>query len=154
AATKAPLRRIRIPRETAVYGRDAELAKLRALYEAAKSGDGRVVLIEGEAGIGKNRLVDEFVGRLQREGEDVNFLFGSSPPGGAATASGAFSPAYREHFGEDGSAAWLKKTPMLVPAFDAMLRGETTPTGVEPLTKDTMQTCFVNATKSLAADRT
>jgi serine/threonine-protein kinase len=31
AATKRPLRRIRIPRETAVYGREEELAKLRAL---------------------------------------------------------------------------------------------------------------------------
>ena len=48
--TKRPLRRIRIPRETAVYGREKELAKLRALYEQAKSGDGQVVLIEGEAG--------------------------------------------------------------------------------------------------------
>ena len=36
-----------------------------ALYEKAKDGDGQVVLIEGEAGIGKTRLVDEFVGRLR-----------------------------------------------------------------------------------------
>ena len=62
--TRRPLRRIRIPRETALYGRDAELARLRALFDAAKAGDGRVVLVEGEAGIGKSRLVDEFVGRL------------------------------------------------------------------------------------------
>ncbi len=42
ATTKRPIRRIRIPRETAVYGRDKELAKLTALYEQAKSGDGQV----------------------------------------------------------------------------------------------------------------
>ena len=53
AETRRPLRRIRIPRETALYGRDAELAKLRALFDAAKAGDGQVVLVEGEAGIGK-----------------------------------------------------------------------------------------------------
>jgi serine/threonine protein kinase len=95
--THRPLRRIRIPRETAVYGRDAELAQLRALYETANSGDGRVLLIEGEAGIGKTRLVDEFVSRLQQDGEEVNFLFASYPPGGAATAAGAFS-AWRSCF--------------------------------------------------------
>ena len=95
ARTKRPLRRIRVPRETAVYGRDAELAKLRALYERAKTGEGNVLLVEGEAGIGKSRMVDEFVGALQRDGEDLHFLFGSYPPAGAATASGAFSTAYR-----------------------------------------------------------
>jgi serine/threonine-protein kinase len=89
AATKRPLRRIRIPRETAVYGREEELGSLLALYEKARDGDGRVILIEGEAGIGKTRLVDELIGRLQQDGEDMNFLFGSYPPGGAATAAGA-----------------------------------------------------------------
>jgi serine/threonine protein kinase len=51
SSTKRPLRRIRIPRETAVYGRDADLARLRALYETSRAGDGQVVLVEGEAGI-------------------------------------------------------------------------------------------------------
>ena len=37
--TKRPLRRIRIPRETAVYGRDDDLARFRALFEKAKAGD-------------------------------------------------------------------------------------------------------------------
>jgi tetratricopeptide (TPR) repeat protein len=153
ATTKRPLRRIRIPRETALYGRDDELAKLRALFERAKSGEGAVAVVEGEAGIGKSRLVDEFVGLLQREGEDLHFLCGSYPPGGAATASGAFSTAYREQFGEAGAAGHLTQTPILVPAFDALLRGETTPAGVEPLTKDSLQTCFVHATRALAAGR-
>jgi tetratricopeptide (TPR) repeat protein len=153
ATTKRPIRRIRIPRETAVYGREKEIAKLRGLYEQAKSGDGQVVLLEGEAGIGKSRLVDELIRRLQADGEDVNFLFGSYPPGGAATASGAFSAAYREHFGEGGSADYLTQTPILVPAFDALLKGETAPSGVEQLTKDSLQTCFVNVTRSLAAER-
>ena len=44
--TKRPLRRVRIPRETAVYGREDELAKLRAFYDAAKSGDGCVSSVE------------------------------------------------------------------------------------------------------------
>src|SRR5205814_428405 len=87
--TKRPLRRIRIPGGSPLYGRDAEFARLHALFEKAKSGDGQVLLLGGEAGIGKSRLVDEFVGALHQSGDDVNFLFGSYPPGGAATASGA-----------------------------------------------------------------
>jgi tetratricopeptide (TPR) repeat protein len=154
ASTRRPLRRIRIPRETGVYGRETELAKLRALYDAAKSGEGRVVLIEGEAGVGKSRLVDELVALLQQDGEDVNFLFGSFPPGAAATAAGAFTTAYHEHFGGEGSAAYLGQTPSLVPAFDALLRGEPTPAGEQPLTRDSLQTCFVHATRALAAERT
>jgi tetratricopeptide (TPR) repeat protein len=154
AVTHQPLRRIRIPRETAVYGREGEIAKLRALFEKAKEGEGQVVVIEGEAGIGKSRVVDELIGRLQRDGEDLNFLFGSYPPGGAATAAGAFSTAFREQFGADGSAAYLAPSPVLVPAFDALLRGEPTPTGVESLTKDSLQTCFVHALRGLAAERT
>jgi tetratricopeptide (TPR) repeat protein len=153
AATKRPIRRIRIPRETAVYGREAELTKLTSLFEQARAGNGQVVLIEGEAGIGKSRLVDELVGRLGADGEDVSFLFGSYPPGGAATAAGGFSSAYREHFGESGSADYLAQTPLLVPAFDAVLRGEPSPTGAVELTKDSLGTCFVHATRGLAEER-
>jgi hypothetical protein len=155
--TNRPLRRMRIPRETALYGRDGDLAALDALYDKAKAGDGQMVLVGGEAGIGKTRLVDEFVGRLQQSGEDVNFLFGSYPPGGAATASGAFATAYREHFGEASLDEALKEyitvTPLLIPAFAALLKGDATPEGAEPLTKDSLQTVFVHATRALAAER-
>ena len=153
AATRRPIRRIRIPRETAVYGRDKELAALRACWERAKEGTGAVVLIEGEAGIGKSRLVDELVGRLHASGEDVRFVFGGYPPGGAATSDGGFSSAYREQFGEGGSAPYLQSNPALVPAFDALLRGEGAPPGAQSLNKGSLQTCFVRATHALAKER-
>jgi len=151
--TRRPLRRIRIPRETALFGREEELVRLNALYGRARDGEGQVLLVEGEAGIGKSRLIDEFVGQLHAAGEDLNFLFGTYPPSGAATASGAWSTAYREQLGAEGSAAHLSETPALVPAFDALLRGEPAPTGEEPLTKDALQTCFIRATQALAAER-
>jgi len=147
------LPKIRVSRETRLYGRDDDLARLNALFERAKAGEGQVLLIEGEAGIGKTRLVDEFVGRLQERGEDVNVLFGSYPPGGAATAAGAFSTAYREQFGDVGSVGYLPDSPALVPAFDALLRGGPPPRGEESLTKDSLQTVFVQATRALAAER-
>ena len=154
AKTKRPLRRIRIPRETALYGRDAELERLAALYESAKAGEGCVLLLEGEAGIGKTRLVDEFAARLRQEGEELAFLFGGYPPGGAATATGAFTVAFREHLGDQGSARYLEGSPALAPAFDALLRGDATPTGARPLSEDSLQACFVHATQGVAAEQT
>ena len=155
--SRRPLRRIRIPRETSLYGRDEELERLQSLFAGAADGNGRALLIEGEAGIGKTRLVDEFVGRLQRDGQDVNFLFGSYPPGGASTAAGAFGTAYREHFGredlEETLRAYLKPTPMLVAPFAALLQGDVAPIEAQPLTKESLTTAFVRATQALAAER-
>ena len=39
--------------------REAELAALEAMLGAAQSGDGRMVVVEGSAGIGKTRLLAE-----------------------------------------------------------------------------------------------
>ena len=41
---------------TPMVGRQAEIRRLQHLWDAAKDGDGGVVLIRGEAGIGKSRL--------------------------------------------------------------------------------------------------
>ncbi|MBW2282550.1 MAG: protein kinase, partial [Deltaproteobacteria bacterium] len=154
ANTKQPLRRVRIPRETAIYGRDDELRKLRSLYEQAKEGQGQVVLVEGEAGIGKTRLIDEFVGKLREDGEPLNFVFGGYPPGGAATSTRAFASAFADYFGDQGAGEALADMPLLVPAFDALLKGEPPPEGTEPLNKDSLQAVFVHATRSLAAEST
>lgn len=42
-------------------GRDAEMARLEQLFHEAAAGTGRIAAIVGEAGIGKSRLVHEFV---------------------------------------------------------------------------------------------
>src|SRR3954447_1332156 len=48
--------------------REAELAALEAMLGAARAGDGRLVVVEGSAGIGKTRLLAE-VRALARAGE-------------------------------------------------------------------------------------
>jgi DNA-binding CsgD family transcriptional regulator/tetratricopeptide (TPR) repeat protein len=45
-----------------LIGRDAELSLLHAALAEARDGHGRVVLIEGDAGLGKTRLVEHFTG--------------------------------------------------------------------------------------------
>ncbi|MHC4859894.1 MAG: serine/threonine protein kinase [Planctomycetota bacterium] len=157
AETRRPLRRIRVQRDTALYGREAELARLSDLYQRARSGDGQVALIRGEAGIGKTRLVDEFVASLSDADEEVNFLFGSYPPAGAATAAGAFSTAFREHFGGEGLdenlGRYLTESSMMIPAFAALLRGQPAPEGTEPLTRESIYAVFLQSTRALAEER-
>ncbi len=41
-------------------GRTKEMTLLKSLYEQARQGEGKVVLVTGEAGIGKSRLLKEF----------------------------------------------------------------------------------------------
>jgi class 3 adenylate cyclase/tetratricopeptide (TPR) repeat protein len=52
---------------TPLVGRDEELALLRRRWQQAKSGEGCVVLVSGEPGIGKSRLAESVVERLAGE---------------------------------------------------------------------------------------
>jgi DNA-binding CsgD family transcriptional regulator len=52
-------------------GRAAELARLDAMLAAATAGSPGTVLIGGEAGVGKTRLLQEFAGRADRTGTRV-----------------------------------------------------------------------------------
>jgi len=58
-------------------GREAELGALMTSLDAASAGDGRLVLLAGEGGIGKTRTVEEFV---RRSGiPDDRVLWGRCP---------------------------------------------------------------------------
>jgi tetratricopeptide (TPR) repeat protein len=152
-----PLRRMRVPRETEIHGREEPLAALGDAYRRAVEGEGQVVLVQGEAGIGKSRLMDEIIARLHDEGEEPYTLFGSCPPVPTASATGAFSMAFREHFGESvlpgALEARLGDMPLLLPAFAALLRGEPPPEGRTPISGDAVHTLFVNLTTALARER-
>ncbi len=52
---------------TPLVGRDEELELLLRRWTQAKTGAGRVVMVAGESGIGKSRLVAELEGRLRHE---------------------------------------------------------------------------------------
>ncbi|HEY6705968.1 MAG TPA: AAA family ATPase [Actinomycetota bacterium] len=61
---------VHTPLPAPLVGRDQELAALLADY-AQVGGDGRLVVIEGEAGIGKTRLADELAGHARSLGASV-----------------------------------------------------------------------------------
>ena len=50
---------------TPLVGRDEEIAMLLRRWERARQGDGQLVLIVGEPGLGKSRLIEEFHSRLR-----------------------------------------------------------------------------------------
>src|SRR5437764_8891749 len=57
--------------EGPLLGRTTELSTLIKVYHTAQGGQTQVVLLEGEAGIGKTRLAKEFLAWVEREGADV-----------------------------------------------------------------------------------
>jgi DNA-binding SARP family transcriptional activator len=61
-----------------LIGRVAELHQLEANFRAARGGEFRLALLSGEAGIGKTRLLDEFLDRARAD--DVLVLAGACLP--------------------------------------------------------------------------
>jgi predicted ATPase len=139
-------------RETELHGRDGDLRTLSEAWEKARNGEGNTVFIEGEAGIGKSRLLDAFLRGL--EDKDVHVLYGSYPPSGGL---GGVSDAIIEKFGEAmlsaALAPYLTVTPSLVPAFAALVKRESPPTGSEPLQGDALRAVCVHLMRALAREK-
>ena len=53
--------------DTLLVGREQETGLMAGGWESAKAGNGRVLLITGEPGIGKSRLVEALLSRLEHE---------------------------------------------------------------------------------------
>jgi len=157
ARSRDPLRRVKVAKETGIYGRDAEIARALDLLAAARGGAGQTLLVTGEAGIGKSRLLDEIEIRARDAESPIHALAGGYRKDAAATAAGAFSTAYREHLGVEGLeetlADLLPGSPRLVPAFAALLEGDAPPPDAPPLGRESIQSAFIDVTRALAADR-
>lgn len=76
------------PSPSRLVGRDEQFASLQKGWRAALSGQRQIVFVVGEAGIGKTRLIDEFVSRVD-DGEVGVCRVDCSQ---AQHAAGGFSP--------------------------------------------------------------
>ena len=88
---------------TALVGRDEELAALREQWRDAHGGAGRLVVIAGERGIGKTRLVAELAAELHRDRATVLFASGAGAPEAVPKCSRARAP-------RDGRRSWSSTT--------------------------------------------
>jgi predicted ATPase len=86
---------------TPTVGRDGELARLRDAVAELARGRGQIVLISGEDGLGKSRLVAE----LNREAGELTHLEGACPSYGGAALYRPFVEILREWLGVADSDA-------------------------------------------------
>jgi DNA-binding SARP family transcriptional activator len=89
----APLTSLRLP----FVGRDALLVQLQDIAQAAAAGRGATVLLQGTAGIGKSRLVDELLAALAAGSyadRHWTLLQGRCSPFDSILAYGAFRDAF------------------------------------------------------------
>ncbi len=143
---------IPVRRDTAVRGRDAELAAFAGWWKEATRGHGRVVVLEGEAGIGKTRFVDA---AIERVGDvDAHVLYGAYLP---TSGLGAFSDAIVERFGDatldQALRPYLDAMPELVPGFAALVRHGDLPPGARRLEGDAPHTLMVQLVRALAREK-
>jgi len=84
----------RVSPEPHFVGRAGELAQLQAVLAALRNGQGRIVFISGEAGVGKTALLHEAFHRfLETAGENAPRLFwGHCPPPTGATSPRPYDP--------------------------------------------------------------
>jgi DNA-binding SARP family transcriptional activator len=104
-------------REPAFVGREGELQWLQAAWQQSAGGAGQLVMLTGEAGIGKTRLVEEWLTRLEQQGVPVArtrcFVGGEAlayAPLGELLRGAAFAPRLRAL-----EPAWIAEVARVIP---------------------------------------
>src|SRR6516165_4536694 len=128
---------------TPFVGREEEMAMLMRRWDGARQGDGQFVLIVGEPGIGKSRLIEEFHGRLRDTPHtwlewSCSQLLRNTPlhpiaEAGRQRFGGADVSAERRFAELEGTLAEMKldpaeNAPLLAPLLDIPLPQERAPT--------------------------
>jgi DNA-binding SARP family transcriptional activator len=117
-----------------LVGRDGAWRTLEEAYGRARSGRGQVVLISGEAGIGKSRLMRDFCASVQ--GQCI-FLTGAGYPETQASPYQPIVEALRSElsmalFNLDAYPSWLAEVARLLPELHARHPGLPEPPASEP----------------------
>lgn len=156
AGAQPRLRRVRVRNLMTFLGRDRELAQLHAALEEAGRGRGRVLVVEGEPGAGKSRLLDEFMREIEAGRREVHILYGSEAPGAEGKAH-ALAQGVLNHFGptelDSKLAPYLPRAKRLVPGFAAMLSGSPQPLGEEPLPRESVAPLFEQLVAGLSEEQ-
>jgi DNA-binding SARP family transcriptional activator len=106
-ASPVALETVTTPSPVPLVGRDDELALLAESHQSI-DGDGRLALIEGEAGIGKSRIAEEFMMRARGSGAAIARARCHSEE--TRLAFGAITELMRSALG-DRDPTWLSNVP-------------------------------------------
>jgi tetratricopeptide (TPR) repeat protein len=139
-------------RETPLRGRERELGTLREHWGEARDGRGRCLLLEGEPGIGKTRLLADLVAEVV--GGPAHVLYGAYLPVGGR---GGLSEAILERFGRRELAEklrpYLDETPRLVDDYAALVRNEGPVPGSERVQGAALQALTCHLMRGLSRER-
>src|SRR5712692_2100645 len=102
-----------------MIGRVQEVTHLRMLVDRAKSGKGQVVLLSGEAGIGKSRLVAEV--KTEAVSRDFLLMQGSCFPTDHAIPYAPLLDLLRSHFSSHSEAKPAPEVERIAQAFLPLL---------------------------------
>ena len=141
-ARRAPVRTV-LP----FVGRESEIAVLMGGWRRAQDGEGGAVVMEGASGIGKTRLVDEFISRVRDMGPAL-LLRGRERQGGAPIPHASIAEALRAALNAPGLAGasqhLLAEAARLLPE----LRDQFSLPLSEPLSDDTERVRFFEGVAS------
>ena len=134
-----------------LVGRDRERDALLAAWRAAAAGQGAVVYVEGETGVGKSRLVDEVVRAAADRGARVlRTVF--TPDGGAPSLRDALASALSETSPEVELVRRLGVPEPVAAGYAAHLRRRSVPAGAEPISAAAAGLLAVRLLRSLTDD--
>jgi len=146
------LKRLRPQREGPLVGPETGLESLHHLFESAIHGKGSAAFVCGDAGVGKSRLVHDFLEELVAPDGPL-IIAGRCEPDGVR-AHHAFIEAARDYLGEGEAmesrlTELLPESPELVAKFTAHLLGEG-----DDLTPEEFTAAATRILRTLAAERT
>jgi DNA-binding SARP family transcriptional activator/tetratricopeptide (TPR) repeat protein len=117
-----------------LIGREQNFGELVKAWQAARNGNGGAVLLEGEGGIGKTRLVEELQGAVRRAAPDATLIAGTTAAGlGRDAPFGIWTDALSDLVSLTGrppaSAPWAADLARIVPALAQVTAGASPATG-------------------------
>jgi len=156
------LKRLRLQREVSLIGRGNDLARVRDIYGRIGDG-GRVLLVGGASGVGKSRLIYEFLEGIAAAGGPAIAAGRSVGQGGRSYHP--FVEAMRdllgvEGHGEEGTRTALEErlsqlltsTPGMVEPLAGFLLGDVG-AGGESMAKDALLAAFAEVARQIAREK-
>jgi len=138
-----------------LIGRESELRTSLDMARRALAGAGGLLLIEGEAGVGKSHLVDEVLDRIAELLPTPLILRGENPPGGAGSRGAVaeslgsrFAPLALRRLLETHLGGSLE----LLPVLEAWALGAPPPAGAV-LTRDMLNASLVRLASGVALEQ-